>query len=1065
MILTQVKFNAAGEHLNNAAAADIYNFLKEKPVLPRGGKVLYIVPTKRYARQLKKDILSNSLPSNTQNAETETIRTLALRLVSSLKNVKMPGSALGSLILRQSINDVELKYLSVYRKGLPAGIIRRIEALISDFKENGITPEALIKEAGEVKDAGKLKLLDIASIYKTYQENVRKMGLMEYGDLYHELNSLTDEEFQTLFNHLFGGVEYVVVKDFDYLTDPEAELLRKAASAEGPRMFVKFNYHSGNKHIFSHLEPAISRLRNRGFQEFNISQARDNNEDIVQSFRKHAAEKLFNNYREEKIKDFESVLHVMEAADREKEVLLIAGEIKRLIRENNVRPESICVAFNLIEKYSPVIRDTWETAGIPLNITDRKFLKDSLIVAQIMSLLEIAESSYSAVSMERFVRGGSLKLFSSGFTGFRSISRRLNDPQNYKEWLLSLKKAERQIDEIWEIPEENKRKVRDELRRAGRAVKQVRRLLRPFEKKMSHFEFTRNLTSLFNIVDLTAVMSSWSSGEIHALNTFIESVNEIFNQDHTASSSDEKHTLKYFLDQIRMVINQVRYAEAEKPGYGVMVTTLGEMRGLKFDYLFIGGMCDGDLPAGFNPAIILHGAEQLGREKHLLKERYHFLGALNSWEKALYLSSPLSDKRRDLVVSGFVTEFRYVFEVTEIKPDAFSKVVLSRRELLEKLGKNAGMNGSVTLHSEDKLPENLKKDILHAVEVTKRRRKARPGKADQYSGILNKSENPAEHSISARAAEALRKMEEENYSVTRLEIYQRCPFRFFLKKILKIEAAGPDTDEAEAFEIGTLLHSVLFEFYTEISGRGIILQNSDDETFSLALGILFGIAEREINSQKFIRPLSFFEKEKILGIRGKRENSILYRFLEIERKSDPEYRPMFFETAFENIEARNSASENVIASLKGKIDRIDVNEKERTFRVIDYKLGGKKPSEDDLYGGISLQLPVYMYAASLLLKEKFNEDYHPEGAYIYPLKTGAKDASGMLPAVKKKNGSVSGEDIMLNEKLIEIALASVKESIRNISSGNFSLSLLKDREVKACAWCEFKSICRVKEKI
>ena len=53
---------------------------------------------------------------------------------------------------------------------------------------------------------------------------------------------------------------------------------------------------------------------------------------------------------------------------------------------------------------------------------------------------------------------------------------------------------------------------------------------------------------------------------------------------------------------------------------------------------------------------------------------------------------------------------------------------------------------------------------------------------------------------------------------------------------------------------------------------------------------------------------------------------------------------------------------------------------------MDYKLGGKKPSMDDLLNGISLQLPLYMYAAKEIIKMQLQKDYKPAGAEIFSLK-------------------------------------------------------------------------------
>ena len=50
-------------------------------------------------------------------------------------------------------------------------------------------------------------------------------------------------------------------------------------------------------------------------------------------------------------------------------------------------------------------------------------------------------------------------------------------------------------------------------------------------------------------------------------------------------------------------------------------------------------------------------------------------------------------------------------------------------------------------------------------------------------------------------------------------------------------------------------------------------------------------------------------------------------------------------------------------TLEGRIDRIDEWAEGGYLRVIDYKRGGKPLALDEVYHGLSLQLPVYLAAA------------------------------------------------------------------------------------------------------
>ena len=151
--------------------------------------------------------------------------------------------------------------------------------------------------------------------------------------------------------------------------------------------------------------------------------------------------------------------------------------------------------------------------------------------------------------------------------------------------------------------------------------------------------------------------------------------------------------------------------------------------------------------------------------------------------------------------------------------------------------------------------------------------------------------------------------------------------------------------------------------------------------------------------------------------------------------------------------------------VRGKIDRVDVNSVDNTYKVIDYKLSGKKPTKADLETGISLQLPLYLYASKKLIEAELNKEIDPAAAIIYSLKLSNKDFG-------KKNIHIStskspSEDDLLksNEELIKICGEFIPAYVKNITEGKFNLSMLEDRESKVCRFCDFKSICRIQDVI
>jgi len=153
--------------------------------------------------------------------------------------------------------------------------------------------------------------------------------------------------------------------------------------------------------------------------------------------------------------------------------------------------------------------------------------------------------------------------------------------------------------------------------------------------------------------------------------------------------------------------------------------------------------------------------------------------------------------------------------------------------------------------------------------------------------------------------------------------------------------------------------------------------------------------------------------------------------------------------------------------LRGKIDRIELDEDEKFFSIVDYKLSGKKPSADDLFKGLSLQLPVYMIASKEILQKQFNNEFHPAGAYIYSLKYNENDF-GRMSVGKSRTRDFNLVDENKKKEiteyyysLMEASINNIIKYVDNIKVGKFNLSSVDNRETKVCTYCKYKPICRI----
>ena len=74
------------------------------------------------------------------------------------------------------------------------------------------------------------------------------------------------------------------------------------------------------------------------------------------------------------------------------------------------------------------------------------------------------------------------------------------------------------------------------------------------------------------------------------------------------------------------------------------------------------------------------------------------------------------------------------------------------------------------------------------------------------------------------AKEKLEKMKESQFSITQLETYAVCPYRYFAERVLRLDIFEEPTEEIEALELGSLIHSILFVFYSKLKKENIVLE-------------------------------------------------------------------------------------------------------------------------------------------------------------------------------------------------------------------------------------------------
>ncbi|WP_337864566.1 PD-(D/E)XK nuclease family protein [Ignavibacterium sp.] len=1043
----------------NINQIDLDFLLNEKIKNGKLNETLIVVPTNRKVRSLKRELISLSPARAAANLHIHTLSTLSLSLfkLAFTGDFFLLDDATAIVLLNRAFSKVKPKYFSIYKDEIPYGTLERIKNVISEYKRNGVSPEVLLNQADKLTGSEKLKASDIAKIYSIYFKECRKNNLYEIGDVYSYLNNLSAAEFKKVFHELFSEVNLILINGFDEFSNPEIDLLNRI-SLLCEDLFIQFDYYKFNPSLFSHLDECFEKLEQKGFKEI-----RDLSESQQPYFYSLIRARLFN-YEIHKSEITNEKVFLLNPATPEKEIELIAKKIKQLMFEESVPPEKICVAFNLITEHSKIIRDVFSEYGIPFNLTDRFALSESQPVIAIINLLEIVENNFYYKNIFRTLSGKWIELDGIDLSNLLLVASNLKIVSGFNNWIESIDNKLAEISDLNQ-DEENNFLPSEHYIKAKEDILKIAEILEPLKQKLNVREFQSGLKNLiirFNIIPKAINdHSDYAEKNVRALTSFVQTLDNLFELMKIEVGEKNKFTLGFYLRNIKAALQFARYNLREKIDSGILITSINEIRDLRFDYLFIGGMTDGEFPTRYQPEIFLSGSFRKEEYKHLLEERYHFYQALCTVRKNLYLSFPQNEEKKKYTASTFLKELKNVFQVIEENTVEYDKLIASEKELLSSINVNEINSDSVNQllsqagFDSRRILEEIKIDEERLTESIEDESGNNPSQSI-YNGYLN-------NELNAEAIEKLKQLSEKTYSATQLEEYVKCPFQYFLRRILFIEKIEEPTEEIEAFEIGSLVHSILYTFYKTITEQKKKIENCTDEEFADFVKLIFSIAEKKTENIKFSSPYSFFEQEKIFGINGNKKHSILYKFLEEERKEKQGFTPKFFELAFGT--KNNLSAEVKLSDLKfrGMIDRIDVNENKNLYKVIDYKLGGRKPSKDDLNSAISLQLPLYLYASRMLLKAEFEREFKPAAAEIYSLKI-FREEFGRKVIHNLSGRNLTDDDLILaSEELIKIFEEAVPKYIGNIRRGIFHLSKLEKREEKVCGFCEFKSICRIQE--
>ncbi|HTM02032.1 MAG TPA: PD-(D/E)XK nuclease family protein [Vicinamibacterales bacterium] len=268
-------------------------------------------------------------------------------------------------------------------------------------------------------------------------------------------------------------------------------------------------------------------------------------------------------------------------------------------------------------------------------------------------------------------------------------------------------------------------------------------------------------------------------------------------------------------------------------------------------------------------------------------------------------------------------------------------------------------------------------------------------------------------------------------SLSAIERYQDCPFKFFAADVLRLEEAPEDESMLSPRARGRFIHEVFQRFFEawDRRGGGAITSVRLDGARLLFHEVAEPLLERLPEADAALERTRLFGSAISVGV--------VDVVLGLEASAPVDVRERWLEHRFEG-EFDVGGSDGRTVALKGVADRVDLLDGRR-LRVVDYK-SGSAPNPRR-----ALQVPVYALVAQEQLSARDGQPWQVDAASYVAL-TGKRNLVSVVKA-----GSPDAE------APLQDARARLFELLDGIDAGLFPP---RPHDEMICRYCAYPSVCR-----
>ncbi len=452
-------------------------------------------------------------------------------------------------------------------------------------------------------------------------------------------------------------------------------------------------------------------------------------------------------------------------ASIEDEVEGIAKNIKKLLLSDTL-PGEITLSFPDISRYIPMVRRVFGRYGIPVSIGAYKLSCTKPVVA-INDIITCIEDDYP--------RADFLSVLTSPL--FPAISpdiRRHAVSLAYRAGIIKGREAWCSIEKTI-INESMNMSDHDKVQTG-----EFQRGLNDVIDLMEHIRHCRDLSSyvsaFMSCLDRLGYFAALAGSTSNIAGDIAGLISAQFTELRRFASALEPGDRALNPGMcLRFVLENLGASDSDSDG--VRVVPFDQAAGLETKELFFGGMIEGEFPSRprIDPIMPEKVKQALGMphmEYYLTRQRQYFTRLLNISERPPCFSYPAAEREKMFLPSPFLDWDR---EVRPDEPDIFSD-----QEVLVRDG--------------EIMPDQEKTRVLRA---------GGPGLNRKSLDLIN---------------ERLRGY----LNVTDIDAYRKCPMRFYIERVLRLQSVEPPKFEVEARLWGSLAHRVMERLFAAGDEDGLV---------------------------------------------------------------------------------------------------------------------------------------------------------------------------------------------------------------------------------------------------